>query len=40
MLPDVPGAVAYIEDVRKPSTMTPEQVKEYEQKLSDLFGQS
>jgi iron(III) transport system substrate-binding protein len=40
VLPDVPGAVAYTNDVRKPSTMTPEQIKEYEQKLNDLFGQA
>ncbi len=40
VLPDVPGAVAYTNDVRKPSTQTPEQIKEYEQKLNDLFGQS
>jgi iron(III) transport system substrate-binding protein len=40
VLPDVPGAVAYTANVRKPSTMTPEQIKEYEQKLNDLFGQS
>jgi iron(III) transport system substrate-binding protein len=39
VLPDVPGAVAETANVRKPSTMTPEQIKEYEQKLSDLFGQ-
>ena len=39
VLPDVPGAVAEVANVRKPSTMTPEQVKEYEQKLSGLFGQ-
>ena len=40
VLPDVPGAVAYTEDVRKPSTKTPAEIKEYEQKLNDLFGQS
>jgi iron(III) transport system substrate-binding protein len=39
VLPDVPGAVAEVANVRKPSTMTPAQVKEYEQKLSGLFGQ-
>ena len=40
VLPDVPGAVAYTEDVRKPSTKTPAEIKEYEQKLADLFGQA
>lgn len=40
VLPDVPGAVAHTDDVRKPSTMTPEEIKEYEQKLNDLFGQA
>jgi iron(III) transport system substrate-binding protein len=39
VLPDVPGAVAEVANVRKPSTMTPADVKEYEQKLADLFGQ-
>jgi len=40
VLPDVPGAVAETANVRKPSTMTPAQVKDYEQKLAELFGQS
>ena len=40
VLPDVPGAVAYTEDVGKPSTMTPAEIKEFEQKLNGLFGQA
>jgi iron(III) transport system substrate-binding protein len=40
VLPDTPGAVAYTEDVRKPSTKTPAEIKDYEQKLAELFGQS
>lgn len=40
VLPDVPGSVDVTTNVRKPSTMTPDQIREYEQKLSELFGQS
>jgi iron(III) transport system substrate-binding protein len=40
VLPDVPGSVGVTSNVRKPPAMTPDQIREYEQKLSELFGQS
>lgn len=40
VLPDVPGSVDVTTNVRKPSTMTPDQIREYEQKLNELFSQS
>ena len=37
VLPDIPGAVDITENVRKPANLTPEQIREYEEKWNEMF---
>jgi iron(III) transport system substrate-binding protein len=37
VLPDIPGAVDETKNVRKPANLTPEQVREYQEKWDEMF---